>query len=299
MERLTEEALKAGARLILVGDERQLQAIDAGGPFASLGNRFGRATLTEIQRQREHWAREAIKMFADGEALAALREYACRGLVAVAEDRDAAMQQLVRAWKREGAINPRDHLILASTNKDSATLNRMAQVQRTLAGALGTQSVSVGGSDFHCGDRVLFTRNSKRYGVQNGSLGTVIEVDVRHQCMTVKLDGGKLALISVEDYPHLQLGYALTTHKAQGATTENAYVLLGGACQDRELSYVQASRARGDTRFFVNQLEGGEQFRDLYKEVERSRQKDLAHDLLEQQGKRYVESRNILVQRIE
>ncbi len=299
MERITEEALKAGARLVLVGDERQLQAIDAGGPFASLGNRCGRAILTEIQRQREPWAREAVKKFAEGEAIAALGEYACRGLVAVAEDRDAAMHALMRAWKREGAANPRDHLILASTNKDSAILNRMAQVQRTLAGALGTQAVSAGGSDFHCGDRVLFTRNSKRYGVQNGSLGTVIEVDVRHQCLTVKLDGGKLALISVEDYAHLRLGYALTTHKAQGATTENAYVLLGGSCQDRELSYVQASRARGDTRFFVNKLDGGEQFRELHKQVERSRQKDLAHDVLEQQGKRYVESRNILVQRIE
>lgn len=300
MERLTEEALKAGARLVLVGDEKQLQAIEAGGPFASLGNRFGRATLTDIQRQREPWAREAVKKFAEGEALAALREYACRGLVSVAEDRDGAMQELMRAWKGEGAANPRDHLILASTNKESATLNRMAQVQRTLTGALGKQAVSVEDSDFHCGDRVLFTRNSKRYGVQNGSLGTVIQVDVRHDCLTVKLDGGRLALISVTDYPHLQLGYAITTHKAQGVTTENAYVLLGGPSQDRELSYVQASRARGDTRFFVNKLEGGEQFRELHKEIERSRQKDLAHDLLErEEPQRPRESSLVRVQRIE
>lgn len=300
MERLTEEALKAGARLVLVGDERQLQAIEAGGPFASLGNRFGRATLTGIQRQREPWAREAVKMFAEGQAIAALREYACRGLVSVAEDRDDAMQALMRAWKGEGAANPKDHLILASTNHESATLNRMAQVQRTLTGALGKQAVSVGGSDFHFGDRVLFTRNSKRYGVQNGSLGTVIGVDTRHECLTVKLDGGRLALISVKDFPHLQLGYALTVHKAQGLTTQHAYVLLGGPSQDREISYVQASRARGDTRFFVNKLEGGEAFRELHKEIERSRQKELAHDLLErEESRRPRESRLVHVQRIE
>jgi ATP-dependent exoDNAse (exonuclease V) alpha subunit len=176
----------------------------------------------------------------------------------------------------------------------------MAQFERTLAGALGKQAVNVEGSDFHSGDRVLFTRNSKRYGVQNGSLGTVIQVDVRHECLTVKLDGGRLALISVKDYPHLQLGYALTVHKAQGITTQDAYVLLGGPSQDRELSYVQASRARGDTRFFVNKLEGGEEFRELHKEIERSRQKELAHDLLEREEcKRRRESSLVLVHRIE
>ena len=98
MERLTEEALKAGARLVL-GDERQLQPIDAGGPFASLGNRLGRATLTEIQRQREEWAREVVKKFASGQSQAALREYASRGLVSIGEDRNDAMRRLITSWK--------------------------------------------------------------------------------------------------------------------------------------------------------------------------------------------------------
>ncbi len=299
MECLTQKVLAAGARLVLVGDEKQLQAIDAGGPFASIGDRVGRATLSEIQRQREPWAREAVKKIAYGDARAALREYASRGLVSVTEDGSEAMRALIGSWKRQGVSNPKDNLILASTNNDSSVLNRMAQTQRMLAGDLGKQALGVAGSDFHRGDRVLFTRNSKRYGVQNGSLGTVTEVDVANQILTVKLDQGKLVLVPVKDYAYLQLGYALTTHKSQGVTTENTYVLLGGPCQDRELSYVQASRARGDTRFFLNKLDAGEDLRDLCKQIERSRQKDLAHDLLERQGKGYVESRNILVQRIE
>jgi ATP-dependent exoDNAse (exonuclease V) alpha subunit len=299
MECLTQKVLAAGARLVLVGDEKQLQAIEAGGPFASIGDRVGRATLTEIQRQREPWAREAVKKIAYGDARSALREYASRGLVSVTEDGNEAMRALITSWKRQGVSNPKENLILASTNKESTVLNRMAQTQRMLAGDLGKQALGVAGSEFHRGDRVLFTRNSKRYGVQNGSLGTVTEVDVANQILTVKLDQGKLVLVPVKDYAHLQLGYSLTTHKSQGVTTENAYVLLGGPCQDRELSYVQASRARGDTRFFLNKLDAGEDLRDMCKQIERSRQKDLAHDLLERQGKGYVESRNILVQRIE
>jgi ATP-dependent exoDNAse (exonuclease V) alpha subunit len=105
-------------------------------------------------------------------------------------------------------------------------------------------------------------------------------------------------MVPIKDYAHLKLGYALTTHKAQGATTENAYVLLGGPSQDRELSYVQASRARGTTRFFLGKLEAGEDLRDLCKQMERSRQKDLSHDLLDGQGKEQKKSHTVLVQRI-
>jgi conjugative relaxase-like TrwC/TraI family protein len=290
MQRLTEKVLAAGARLVLVGDEKQLQAIDAGGPFASIGARLGRATLTDIQRQREPWAREAVKQIAHGHGRQALQEYARRGLVAVADDRNGAMHALVRSWKRMGANNPRDHLILASTNMEATVLNRMAQVERTLAGALGKRGLSVAGSDFHRGDRILFTRNSKRYGVENGCLGSVVGVDTAHQILTVKLDKGKTVMIPVKDYEHLKLGYAVTTHKSQGATTENAYVLLGGPTQDRELSYVQASRARGTTRFFLDKLDAGEDLRELCKQLERSRQKDLSHDVLERRGRESKES---------
>ena len=299
MERLTEEALKAGARLVLVGDERQLQPIDAGGPFASLGNRLGRATLTEIQRQRDGWAREAVKMFAAGQSRAALREYASRGLVSIGKNRNEAMRRLITSWKRQGESNPRDNLILASTNKDAAALNRMAQTQRMLTGGLGKQALSVEGSDLHRSDRVLFTRNSRWYGVQNGSLGTVTEVDVKNGILSVKLDQGKLVMVPVKKYSHLKLGYAITTHKAQGANTENAFVLLGGPSQDRELSYVQASRARGTTRFFLGKLDAGEDLRDVCKQMEQSRQKDLSHDLLERRGREGTQSRTVLVQRIE
>jgi ATP-dependent exoDNAse (exonuclease V) alpha subunit len=298
MERLTEKVLAAGARLVLVGDEKQLQAIDAGGPFGSLGTRLGRATLTEIRRQRDPWAREAVKQIAGGEARAALREYAGRGLVTVTEDRHAAKRALIDRWTREGAANPRDHLMLAPSNADVSLLNRMAQTQLVLAGGLGKQTLRVAGADFHPGDRVLFTWNSTRYGVENGSLGTVTGVDAANGVLTARLDGGKLVVVPVRDYAHLKLGYAMTTHKAQGATTENAYVLLGGPGQDRELSYVQASRARGTTRFFLDKAEAGDDLRDLCKQLERSRRKNLSHDLLERPGKEQMTARTVLVQRV-
>ena len=59
-------------------------------------------------------------------------------------------------------------------------------------------------------------------------------------------------------------------------TVQNTFVLAGGAMQDRELSYVQASRARGDVRFFTDEMEAGEDLAQLSRQVETSRRKDLA-----------------------
>jgi len=168
-----------------------------------------------------------------------------------------------------------------------------------LAGKLGRQGLSVSGTDFFSGDRILFTRNSKRFtGVRNGTLGTVVGVDRVHQALTIKLDKGDRVIIPVNDYQHLKLGYAMTTHRSQGVTSSSSWVLLGGPNQDRELTYVQASRARETTRFFIDKLEAGDELQELHRQIERSRQKDLAHDLLDRRGREYQESRNTLVQRI-
>ena len=71
--RLTEDK---GAKLVLVGDKRQLQPIDAGGPFRAIQKEVGVTRLTEIRRQREDWARDAVKDFALGNARKGLELYA-------------------------------------------------------------------------------------------------------------------------------------------------------------------------------------------------------------------------------
>ena len=79
MERLVSLTEQAGAKLVLVGDYRQLQAIDAGGPFQAICKRLGAVHLNEITRQRDQWAREAVKEFAAGEADSALHGFRNRG----------------------------------------------------------------------------------------------------------------------------------------------------------------------------------------------------------------------------
>lgn len=280
MAKLVEEIERTGAKLVLVGDAKQLQPVDAGGPFAEIGARLGEVTMTDIKRQRAEWHRDAVKDFAVGDGSKALAAFRDRGLLSVAADKHEARKQLVAAWQTHGIERPQDNYIFAATNQDIAILNREIQVLRDVHGKLGRECVKVEDNRFHQGDRVLFTRPGKPYGISNGDIGTIEKLHVRTKTVQVRIDGGRLVMLSLHDFPHIKLGYAVTTHKAQGMTTENGYFLTDEGMQDRELSYVQASRSRGTTRIFTTEHEAGDGLKRLSALTSRSHQKVLATTLL-------------------
>lgn len=270
---------RSGAKLVLVGDERQLQPIAAGGPFASLVERYGSASLTEIRRQESQWARKAVHDLAAGRAYEAIREFAERGFLHVAESKDEAIARLIEAW-HEGSARPQETLILAGTRSDVSILNRLAQSARLEAGRLdASSSASVGGVSIYVGDRVTFEETRKGAGITKGDQGTVESVAGRGNSLRVRLDSGDRVSVDLESYQKLPLGYASTTHRAQGATARRAYVLIGGGMQDREISYVQASRASEQTLLFGSKVELGESLATIAKQMERSRRKTMAADL--------------------
>lgn len=269
-------ARKAGAKLVPIGDNRQLQAIERGGAFAALGEQLGYAELTEIRRQRDEWARDAVRAMVTGKADTVLAAYAEHDQFTVTQDREDALYALMEQWRGDGVENPAEHLIIASLRKETAFLNERAQEMRKRAGLIRGAGIMVNGQRIHLGDRVLFTRKSKLFGVENGDLGRVTLVSQLTQNVRVRLDDGKTVTIPLLRYNHLQLGYAMTAHKAQGATIENAYVILGGSMQDRELSYLEVSRARGDTRLFAEGAKQEWQLRSLVKAMNRSREKQFA-----------------------
>ncbi len=262
----------AHAKLVLVGDAAQLQAIEPGGGFAALARDFGASSLTEIRRQREEWARQAVHDFADGDSGEAFAAFDERGLIRWAPTATDAEMRLISDWSGSFVHDPSGSLILAGTNAEVSRLNAMAQRVRQGAQMLGDGSVPVGSETVFVNDRVLFTRNSQALAVFNGELGTVIGCS--QDTLTVAMDRGRQVNVRVSEFPHLRLGYAMTVHKAQGTTVEEAFV-LAGSMQDRELTYVEASRARGATRFYV----GGEDLPELAMRAERSRRKELASRL--------------------
>jgi ATP-dependent exoDNAse (exonuclease V) alpha subunit len=292
MARFVSEIDRCGAKLVLVGDERQLQAIELGGAFASIASRVEKTELTEIRRQRlvEHdafgqpdWARIAVQHMADGNAKDALRQYAMRGLVDVSESRAAAMEKVLAAWCHQGGLlAPQDHVILTGTNLEADRLNESCQAAMIQTGrANGAQRVELNGRTFHEGDLVMLTRKSRGLNVENGDMGRVVSVDEQSQSMDVRLDDGRRVSLGLQEYPHVRLGYACTTHKLQGASLENVYLLMGGGMLDREMAYVQLSRAKGQAWIFTSELEAGPGLVDLVRQASKSHQKTMAVDLQE------------------
>lgn len=126
---------------------------------------------------------------------------------------------------------------------------------------------------------MLFTEKSKALGIQNGYTGTIKALDTAFQTLHVRLDDNRMISVPLEQYDSVKLGWALTTHKGQGGTFDNVFVLAGGPMQDRHISYVQGSRARLNTRFYTTEQEAGEKLTKLARSMARPRQKQLAHDV--------------------
>ena len=256
---LIEAAREAGAKLVLAGDHRQLQPVEAGGLFRAVAERIETAHLTEIRRQVEPWAREAVHAVTEGRAGAALAAYASRGLLHVSDGKAGTVRALVAAWAEAGRDHPgASRLMLAGERADVQALNAAARDHLRQTGQLGQGqplATAHGPREFAVGDRLVCTRNSTPYGVRNGQLGTVEGIEVRREGATLRVrldESGRVAALPAARYPHLDHGYALTTHKAQGVTVDRAFVLAGGRMADQELGLVQLSRHRQNAQVFVD-----------------------------------------------
>lgn len=99
MERLLSQARAAGAKVVLVGDPEQLQAIEAGAAFRALAERHGAAEITEVRRQRAEWQRQATRELATGRTAEALQRYGAVGMVRPSGTREEARAALVTDWR--------------------------------------------------------------------------------------------------------------------------------------------------------------------------------------------------------
>jgi Ti-type conjugative transfer relaxase TraA len=100
MERILSHARYAGAKVILVGDPQQLQAIEAGAAFRSIAEDLGSVEITDIRRQREDWQRDATRQLATGRIGEALGAYRDHDMLHVGDTRDLAREQLIDRWDR-------------------------------------------------------------------------------------------------------------------------------------------------------------------------------------------------------
>src|SRR5450432_2079307 len=107
LERVVSHAAEAGAKVVLVGDPQQLQAIEAGAAFRSIHERHGGSEIGEVRRQREDWQRDATRDLANRRTGNALEAYRSHGMVHEAQTREQARDDLIDRGDRGFASGDR------------------------------------------------------------------------------------------------------------------------------------------------------------------------------------------------
>lgn len=288
LDRLLQTVLTQKAKLVLLGDDKQLSPVGPGGCFKDLMTSLNAATLTEITRQTADWEKIAIKQLADGMALDALNAYDAANQLTIAPTRTASRLSLIEDWQQAGLAAPQDHVIYTGNNAAAWQLNQLAQEKRQAAGCLGDTALTIERPGWrgletqqvYTGDRVVFLKNDRSANVVNGDVGTI--ETVAGETLHIRLDrNGQSRLIDTQKYPHLALGYALTTYKGQGDTVATAYCILDEGMVYQEHGYTQISRGR-TTRIYAAEVDAGENRQQLIALLQQSRAKYTAHSLKRQ-----------------
>jgi hypothetical protein len=271
LARLLDHAHQAEAKVILVGDDRQLSSIDAGGGFRGLRLRLGASELTENRRQQAEWEQQALELVRRFEVEQAVGLYREHDRVVLAETKDELTSGLLGDW-RQAFQDGQDVVILAHRREDVGQFNLACQQIRTQAGELDPeQRLQVADRRFAVGDRVVCGKNAlKRLGIANGTRGTVAAIDREARSLTIQIgdnadakgrgaaEGKTVTLpasyLDGKSRPgaprRVDLAYATTGHKSQGLTKWTSLPFVSGR-EDAQWLYVVLSRAKHLTRIYT------------------------------------------------
>jgi conjugative relaxase-like TrwC/TraI family protein len=183
---LLSHAERAGAKVVLVGDDRQFAPIAAGGGFRALRLRLGASELTVNRRQVDAWEQRAIDDVRAGNLERAIAAYAEHDRIQAFEARDDRDRALVLNWweAHEAGEQP---VLYAHRRAQVDQLNQVCQRLRAEAGQLGDERLAIGDRTFAVGDVVVLGANARdRLGVVNGTTAVIVGLDISGRAMTVR-----------------------------------------------------------------------------------------------------------------
>jgi hypothetical protein len=325
--------LHANDRLLLVGDRRQHEAVEAGRPFAQLQDAGMKTVkLEEIVRQKDPELKQVVERLAQGEVQEAIQNLDRQGRVHEIQGHD----ERIAAIAKDYAKSPENTLVISPDNRSRSEINERihAELQRIglvsneehrirtlvprqdLTGADRTwaeryevgdvlrysrasketgigkgayaqvknidapknrltvelqdgtertydprrqQGVSVFREEmrsFSVGDRIQFTAPANDLRVANRELGTIRSIDeVGHHCL--RMDDSRTVGLDPTKHPHLDHGYAMTSHSGQGQTADRVLIHVDTELGAKDLlnsrmAYVAVSRGRYDAQIYTN-----------------------------------------------
>ena len=241
----------ARAKVVAVGDHRQLGAVGPGGGLEALIARHAAAvhTLGENIRQRDPAQRAALEHLRAGNTDSAADWYLQHGRVHVAATRDQALDEAVDGWFADQHAGTTNTLLLAWQRASVAALNQRARARWAQAGRLYGPEIAIAGRRYAAGDRILTLAPHHPAGIVTSQRGTVAAVD--DHGLTARMDNGQTVRFTGDALgpDRLDYGYAATINRTQGATATTGRVMWDGG--GREIAYVALSRTTGPTHIHV------------------------------------------------
>jgi hypothetical protein len=266
---LVDQAIRVGAKVVLVGDHHQLPEVSAGGAFrAALDTLDDRVVELTVNRRQTHlWEQAALDQLRNGDVPTAFAAYLEHGRVVITDTPEDLHAIVLADWNTTRTTGTT--LLLAGTRAEARLLNRHAREILADGGELDlAKQIEVGGRAFTIGDQIVLGRNDPRqhldtgetFAVDNGMRGIVTALSAEQ--MTIQVTSGEHVVIGRDylDSGWVDHAYALTIHKAQGVTCDHVLV-VGPAGLYREGAYVALSRARDTARLYAttNQAAGIEE----------------------------------------
>ncbi|WP_417556577.1 MobF family relaxase [Microbacterium sp.] len=251
LDRITALAEEAGAKVLLVGDYAQLQSVDAGGAFSLLvHDRDDAPELVDVHRFANEWEKIASLGLRHGRT-EVIDTYLDHDRIHGGET-EAMVDVAYAAWRADRQAR-RATVLVSDSNESVLALNQRARTDLILGGTVNPRrEVELhDGTRAAVGDSVITRRNDRRLRagrgwVRNGDRWTVTEVrddgSLTLRRATARW-GGSVVLPADYVAEHLDLGYAVTSHRAQGITVDTAHVLVDAA-MTRENLYVALTRGR-------------------------------------------------------
>jgi len=327
------ERLHARDRVLLVGDTRQHEAVEAGRPFAQLQEAGMRTVrLEEIVRQKEPELKQVVEQLARGQVGAAIDSLDRQGRV----HEVIGQEERITAIAREYAKSPESTLVVSPDNLSRTEINQRIHAELQARGVVSKEEHSVQtlvprqemtGADrswaqqYQVNDILRYSRSSRETGIAKGEYTRVTNIDAQNNRLTVlradrsvttyeprrqmgvsvyreqekgfsvgdriqftapnhglkianrelgtvesiapdgsmrlKLDSGRSMGYEPQHHPHLDHGYAVTSHSSQGQTAERVLIhvdtnLAAKDLLNRRMAYVSVSRGQWDAQIFTN-----------------------------------------------
>jgi conjugative relaxase-like TrwC/TraI family protein len=325
--------LKENDRLLLVGDTRQHQAVEAGTPYQQLQEAgIQTARLDEIVRQKDPALKGVVEQLSHGNVREAIEKLDAQGHVHQITDRSERLNEIAKEYAKQ----PEGTLVVSPDNQSRMEINRMIHAEMQKSGQVDHRERSVRvlgarqeitGADrqwaeqYVPGDVVRYTKGSKTFGIDSGEYARVERVNAKENVVTVekqsgervsydprrlqgvtlyreterslaqgdrvqftapnrgqrianrelgtiekindsgnlqvRLDSGRTVAFNIKGNPHLDYGYAVTSHSSQGQTADRVLVHVdteqaGEKLVNRRLAYVAVSRGRYDAQLYTN-----------------------------------------------